>query len=200
MKPFFCFGKIIGFLLLVFSGVGVVWYAHVGLEGSNVGHVYLTVSAVIFAVITYLMCRKKIMVKSHFIVIVSIILVLGVLCITASPILLHYTDAIHWLWLVEATYDPDVGVLFLLFAREVVLLDKTSITVHVGFDAHNLGSATVMQDVSARMIIFEIPDSLRDSLSSGMVISVGPGAIGAADPHTLPNIMPPTIVITTPFK
>lgn len=200
MKPFFYFGKIIGFLLLIFSGVSTVWYTYDGLSGSNVGHIFLIMSVVLFVVIAYFMYHKKIMVKSHLVVVIVIILVLGVLCITTSPILLHYTDTIHWLWLVEAVYDPGTGVLFLSFAREVVLLDKTSITAYVGFDAYNLGNATVMQDMNARTIILQVPDLLQDSLSSGMVISVGSGAIGAADPHTIPNIMPPTIVITTPFK
>ena len=200
MKPFFYFGKIIGFLLLIFSGISTVWYAYDGLSGSNAGHIFLIMSVVLFVAIAYFMHQKKIIIKSHLIVVIPIILVLGVLCVTTSPILLHYTDAIHWLWLDEALYDSGTGVLFLTFAREVVLLDKASITAHVGFDAYNLGNATVMQDMGARTIILEVPDLLQDSLSSGIVISIGPGAIGAADPHTIPNTMPPTIVITTPFK
>ena len=200
MKAFFYFGKSIGILLLLLSGVGTVWYAHVGLSGSNAGHIFLIMSAVLFAVTAYLMYDKKVMVKSHLIVVITTTLVLGVLCIITSPILLYYTDNIHWLWLVEASYDPETGVLFLLFAREIVLLDKTSITAYAGFDAYNLGNATVMQDMNARTIILQIPDLLRDSLSSSTVISVGHGAIGAVNPNTIPNIMPPTIVITTPFK
>ena len=200
MKVFFYFRKPIGILLLLLSGVGTVWYADVGLSGSNVGHIFLMMSAVPFAVIAYLMYDKKVMVKSHLIVAIVIILVLGVLCIISSPLLLHYADDIHWLWLVEAAYDPETGILFLLFAREVVLLDKTSITAYAGFDAYNLGNATVMPDLSARTIILQVPDLLQDSLSSSTVISIGHGAIGAVNPHTIPNIMPPTIVITTPLK
>ncbi len=200
MKVFFYFGKPIGIFLLILSGVGTVWYTHVGLSGSNVGHIFLIMSAVPFAVIAYLMYNKKVMAKSHLIVVIATILVLGVLCIILSPFLLHYTDDIHWLWLVEATYDPETGILFLLFAREVISLDKTSITAYAGFDAHNLGNATVIQDMNARTIILQVPDLLQDSLSSSTVISVGHGAIGAVNPHTIPNIMPPTIVITTPLK
>ena len=184
----------------MFSGVGTVWYAHVGLSGSNAGHIFLITSAVPFAVIAYLAYDKKIMVKSRLMVVIATILVLGVLCIILSPILLHYTDDIHWLWLVEAVYDPETGILFLLFAREIVLLDKTGITAYAGFDAYDLGNATVMPNMNARTITLQVPDLLKDSLSSGTVIGVGHGAIGAANPHTIPNIMPPTIVITTPIK
>ena len=200
MKLFFYFAKIIGFLLLVFSGVSTVWYAHVGLSGSNAGHIFLIMSAVPFAVIAYLMYDKKIMIKSRLMVVIATILILGVLCIISSPILLHYTDNIHWLWLVEAVYDPETGILFLLFAREIVLLDKTGITAYAGFDAYNLGNATVMPNMNTRTITLQVPYLLKDSLSSGMVIGVGHSAIGAANPHTIPNIMPPTIVITTPIE
>ena len=199
MKPFLYLGKICGFLLLGFSGVGTVWYARDGLNGSNIGHIFLIASVVIFAVVAYLMHDKKIMTKTHLVVVIAVILVLGILCISLSPILLYYTDNIHWLWLVEALYDPG-GVLFLAFARDVVLLDQTGITAHVGFDAYNLGNATVMKDFVGNTIILELPDSLHDSLSSGCVISIDHGAIGAANPHTIPNIMPPTIVIATPFE
>lgn len=197
---FLYFGKVIGFLLLIFTGIGVVWYTYDGLRGSNAGYIFLMVSVVSFVVIAYMMYHKRVMAKSHIIIVIPITLVLGILCVVTSPILLHYTDAIHWIWLVEAVYDPDVGVLFLLFAREIVLHDQSGITAYAGFDSYNLGNATVMQDRSARAIMLHVPESLQSSLSSGMVIGIDYGTIGAADPHTIPNIMPPTIVITTPFK
>lgn len=191
------FWKSVGFVVLFFTGLSTAWYAMDGLAGSNIGHIYLIISIFIFVPTAYAAYRKKVVPRIHLAITLAAIIALSVPFYITSPIWASWDDTVQWIWVVHVWYESESGILMLLFPRDVILLDKGGITAYVGFDSYNLGNATVIPGMNGRTITLQVPDTLRDSLGPNMVIGIDHMAIGAADPHTIPNTMPPAIVVTT---
>ena len=181
-----------GILLLFTTGAGTVWYTATALEGSAVGNTYLPAFAAALMPVIYATYRRRAASPARLVVVLASASALAILCYIASPIWTLQSD-VQLVWLVDAMYEPDSGTVFLMFSRDVVLLDESGITAHAGLDAYGLADATPAG--FTRMIILEAPDALRGPPAPGIVITMGPAVVGATDPNTFPQTMPPAIVI-----
>lgn len=181
-----------GILLLFTTGAGTAWYAATALEGSAVGNAYLPAFAAALIPVTYATYRRRAASPARLVVVLAAASALAVLCYITSPVWTLQSD-VQLVWLTDAAYDPYSGTVFLTFPRDAVLLDKSGITAYTWSGAYNLAEAA--ETAFSRMIMLEVPGPLRDPLASGMAIVIDHAAIGAAEPHIMPQAMPPAIVV-----